>query len=407
MITIAGGCYVERCVDPPWDQLFGSGGRAAAALSALDNNVKLTTYIDEKHRPPLEALAAIFGFKVDFTTIVTTPSFSYYHGLSHPRIRPDLHRISQASPLALDDATILRFGMIEGDAVVRGDAVVYDPQNAFNPRPFHENGSSAKRLAVVANYREAKTLAQIKLNDVPTADLGQAILQNHNADVVVIKQGSFGTTVVTATDQKHLSAFRTERVWPIGSGDVFAAIFAHEWGVLELDPFDAALTASLATAYYCESTYLPIPPDLKSRYSLAPVINSGAFPQTNNQIYLAGPFFTMTERWLIEQSRTHLAEQGFKVFSPLHDVGYGTAEKVVPEDIDAIKRSHLLFAILDGLDPGTLFEVGYARALNKPVIAFVQNEAPNNLKMLKGTECEIVNDFASSIYRATWAAMAL
>ena len=47
MISIAGGCYVERCVDPPWDQLFGSGGRAAAALSALDNNVKLTTYIDE------------------------------------------------------------------------------------------------------------------------------------------------------------------------------------------------------------------------------------------------------------------------------------------------------------------------------------------------------------------------
>ena len=84
-----------------------------------------------------------------------------------------------------------------------------------------------------------------------------------------------------------------------------------------------------------------------------------------------------------------------------------TAEKVVPEDIAAIKRSHLLFAILDGLDPGTLFEVGYARALNKPVIAFVQNEAPNNLKMLKGTECEIVNDFASAIYRATWAAMAL
>ena len=152
--------------------------------------------------------------------------------------------------------------MIEGDAVVRGDAVIYDPQNAFNPRPFHENGSSAKRLAVVANYREAKTLAQIRLSDVPTADLGQAILQNHNADVVVIKQGSLGTTVVTPTDQRHLSAFRTERVWPIVPVRVCRNL-SHEWGVLELDPFDAALTASLATAYYCESTYLPIPPDLK------------------------------------------------------------------------------------------------------------------------------------------------
>jgi|SRR5882724_718944 len=407
MITIAGGTYVERCVDPPWDQLFGSGSRAAAALSALDDNVKLITYIDEKHRPALEALAAIFGFKATAATIAITPSFSYYHGLSEPRIRPELHRMSQASPLVLDDTTILRFGMIEGDAVVRGDTVVYDPQNAFNPRPFHENGSTAKRLAIVANYRESVTLAKTKLADVSTADVAKAVLQSQNAEVVVIKQGSFGTTVVTPNDQRHLSAFRTERVWPIGSGDVFASIFAHQWGVLGLDPFNASLTASLATAYYCDSTSLPIPADLGSKYSPAPVINSGAFPKTNNQIYLAGPFFTMTERWLIEHSRNHLAEQGFKVFSPLHDVGYGAAEKVVPEDIAAITKSDLLFAILDGLDPGTLFEVGYARALSKPVIAFVQNEAAKDLKMLKGTECEIVHDFASAIYRATWAAMAL
>ena len=115
----------------------------------------------------------------------------------------------------------------------------------------------------------------------------------------------------------------------------------------------------------------------------------------------------MTERWLIAQSRKHLTEQGFQVFSPLHDVGHGSAEKVVPEDIAAIKKSDLLFAILDGLDPGTLFEVGYARALNEPVVAFVQNEPAKDLKMLRGTNCELVDDFASAIYRATWAAMSL
>jgi nucleoside 2-deoxyribosyltransferase len=62
---------------------------------------------------------------------------------------------------------------------------------------------------------------------------------------------------------------------------------------------------------------------------------------------------------------------------------------------------------LDGLDSGTLFEIGYARAMNKPVIAFVQNENEHALKMLVGTECEIVDDFVSSIYQTTWTAMAL
>lgn len=408
MIAIAGGTYVERCVDPPWDQLFGSGGRAAASLCALDDDVSLTTYVDDRHRPALDALAATLGFKVKAAATQTTPSFSYYHGLSEPRIRPNIHMIGISTPLVVEDTTILRFGILEGDAVVHGERVVYDPQSAFDPRPFHENGSTAKELAIVANYRECLTLAGSQsTSQAAPAELGRAILQNQNAQVVVIKQGSFGTTVITPGGEKQLQAFRTERVWPIGSGDVFAAIFAHEWGIMRRDPFDAAFAASLATAYYCETTSIPIPTDLCSKFSPTAVVSSGKFPQENNQIYLAGPFFTMTERWLIAQSRKHLTEQGFQVFSPLHDVGHGSAEKVVPEDIAAIKKSDLLFAILDGLDPGTLFEVGYARALNKPVVAFVQNEPAKDLKMLRGTNCELVDDFASAIYRATWAAMSL
>lgn len=48
-----------------------------------------------------------------------------------------------------------------------------------------------------------------------------------------------------------------------------------------------------------------------------------------------------------------------------------------------------------------------ARALEKPVIVFVQNETEGSMKMLEGTHCEIVKDFASAIYRAAWAGMAL
>ncbi|MDT7542428.1 MAG: hypothetical protein QOE33_2332 [Acidobacteriota bacterium] len=408
MISIAGGVYVEICTEPAWEQLFGSGGRAAAALSELSDKISLTTYIADKDRAALETLAATFGFDADGTSIADTALFYYYHGLSEPRIRPSLHLIPQAEPLTVKDTNILRFGFIEGDAVVHGDSVVYDPQSAYNPRPFHENGSTAERLAIVANLRECVSLAKNTYTGAEIEQLGKAVLDEEGAEVVVIKRGSFGLTVVTATETKNLPAFRTERVWPIGSGDVFAAVFAYHWADAKSDVFEAAQIASLSTAYYCQTKSLPIPTDISKTFSPSPLIaGPGKFPVAHNQVYLAGPFFTMAERWMIDQSRRHLSEQGFKVFSPFHDVGYGTASEVVPADIEALNKSDIVFAVLDGLDSGTLFEVGYARAMNKPVVAFVQNEGENNLKMLQGTKCEIVDDFASAIYRVTWAAMEL
>lgn len=408
MITIVGGVYKEICVEPAWEQIFGSGGRAAAALTDLTDGVSLRTYVADKERGSLESLSETFGFKVEADSVPNTVLFSYYHGLSEPRIRPAVHQISRAAPIIVRDTNILRFGFIEGDAIVNGETVIYDPQNAYNPRPFHENGSTAEKLAIVANHNECLRLAKNKYDKDQIEELGKALLEEQHANVLIIKRGSFGATVFTANEIRKLPAFRTLRVWPIGSGDVFAAVFAHQWAVAKVDAFEAARIASLSTAYYCQTKSLPIPVDLSKTFSPEPLtIEPGGFPTTRNRLYLAGPFFTMAQRWMIDQGRRHLSDQGFEVFSPFHDVGYGSATEVVPADIEALDQSDIVFAIVDGLDSGTLFEVGYARAKDKPVVAFAQNESENNLKMLEGTHCEIVDDFASAIYFATWAAMAL
>lgn len=408
MIHIAGGVYVEICVEPAWEQLFGSGGRAAAALTELSDQVSLSTYIDDSDRETLETLAATFGFKLEAITIPNTILFDYYHGLSEPHIRPAPHLVQKAEPLTIQDTNVLRFGFIEGDAVVHGESVVYDPQSTYNPHHFHGNNSSAERLAIVANLRECIRLAKDRYSGPDIEQIGKAVLAAEGAEVVVIKRGSFGAMVITDKETKSLPAYRTKRVWPIGSGDVFAAVFAHYWATGKSDPFESAQVASVSTAYYCETKTLPIPVDLARRFSPSPLVaGPGEFPSTPKQVYLAGPFFTMAQRWMIEQSREQLLGQGFKVFSPLHDVGYGSAPEVVPADIEALDKSDVVFAVVDGLDSGTLFEVGYARAMNKPVVAFVQNESQNNLKMLEGTHCEIVDDFASAIYQVTWTAMEL
>jgi len=51
-----------------------------------------------------------------------------------------------------------------------------------------------------------------------------------------------------------------------------------------------------------------------------------------------------------------------------------------------------------------VFEAGYARAHQKPVVAFAQCTPEESLKMIAGTGCEVVDDFVTAIYRVAWAA---
>jgi nucleoside 2-deoxyribosyltransferase len=119
---------------------------------------------------------------------------------------------------------------------------------------------------------------------------------------------------------------------------------------------------------------------------------------------LAGPFFNIGQRWLIEESLGALRAMGLRVFSPLHEIGLGDANSVAPQDIDGLRRSRVIFALVDGLDAGTVFEVGFARSLNKPVVVFSESTPEEPLKMMVGTGCEVVPDFVSALYRTAWTA---
>ena len=94
---------------------------------------------------------------------------------------------------------------------------------------------------------------------------------------------------------------------------------------------------------------------------------------------------------------------GLRVFSPLHDVGRGPAEEVVQRDLDGIEKSRVVFACVDDLDAGTVFEAGYACARGIPVIAFSESTKEEDLKMLEGSHrCLIVRDLATAIYATVW-----
>src|SRR5690349_6280881 len=145
-LKIVGGAYREYCLHPSWTEVFGSGGRAASAAAALRARPNLSCYGDGAVKDVLSARAVLEEFSVDITSATQSARFDYDHGLATPRIFGVGPRLS---PLHVTGRSVLRFGMLEGDAVVSAEQAVYDPQDAASPRLFDENGSRADRLALV------------------------------------------------------------------------------------------------------------------------------------------------------------------------------------------------------------------------------------------------------------------
>jgi hypothetical protein len=289
---------------------------------------------------------------------------------------------------------VLRFGMLEGEAVVSAGIAVYDPQSAFDPRPFGENGSTARRLAMILNQLEARRFA----NEPDARKAAEAILAKGDAAVVVLKMGSRGALVLTSEGVEHVPAYRSGNVFKIGSGDVFSAAFTQFWAVEGRSPRDAADLASRAVSRYVDTRSLPIPSaDELTTAELVP-LEAGV-----GRVYLAAPFFNLAERWVVEEVRNQLVDMGVPVFSPLHEIGEGPGEVVAPLDLAGLDECQVVLAILNGSDAGTLFEVGYAVAKGIPVVALAQNMSPEDIKMPQGMGCTIVGDLATAIYQAIWA----
>ena len=389
---MAGGLYHERCIWPEWNRVLGSGGRAAASVVGHVKDITFRTYASAAAVEEFRPQAKLDNLDFRFEDIDQFVSFEYVHSLSTPVITPSPSRIGRREPINAAAEVVLRFGMLEGTARVEAERCVYDPQSAFAPQPFGKNGSRAGKLAIVGNRREICELGGKESPSDAAAHLLEA-----GAEVVVLKSGIEGAEVLTPSGATSVPPYRSNAVWTLGSGDVFAAMFAARWAVHGDSPVDAARLASAAVSAYADNRELPVPSTetLLGREALDAVARGG-------KAYLASPFFTVSQRWLIDEVRRGLDELGLAVFSPLHEIGSGPAHEVAPADIAELKECDVVFAILDGLDSGTVFEVGYARALDKPVYALAQSVSEQDLKMIEGSGCRVYHDLVTALHHAAW-----
>ncbi|ENR6008783.1 TPA: PfkB family carbohydrate kinase [Citrobacter freundii] len=398
VLTLVGGSYHEICLHPSSHNIFGSAGRAASALAHLKVPVNFHTYADDSVAQVLRERAYFEDFVVDIQPITRSILFHYEHGLSEPKIYNAPPALMPE--IRLKAANVLRYGMLEGTAVVDAEYAVYDPQNVSSPELFEKNGSTAKNLALILNRYEATTLSGRP--DLSAAEQAIYLSDKGHAQVIIIKLGPAGALVCDNGKISTVPAYETNHVFKIGSGDAFVAYFAYHWMIQKNSAHDAANAASRATAYYCEHNLFPSKKGLADFNPNAISPNPEYLQGKTYSVYLAGPFFTLAQMWLIEQARRNISDLGLEVFSPYHDVGHGEAEDVVEKDLDGIKNADIIFAIGDGLDAGTIYEIGYARACNIPVVLYAENEADEDKKMMSGSGCIICKDYVTAIYKTLW-----
>lgn len=388
-IDIVGGIYREKCAFPYWDQLYGSAGRAAVALEGHVDTIRLHGALSTGEVQTAEAVFA--DIELTVSERERPIAFEYLHSLSVPTIVPD-RAIRRVTMPSVSSQIVVKFGMIEADPQVTGDYVIYDPQSSSNPLGFSASGSKARHLAIIANRGEA--LASSQKSSIE--DAVSSFFATEGAEVVVVKDGINGASVYQRGTTAHIPAYVTQNVFSIGSGDVFVAAFALAWAMQRLDCVQAAKFASLSTADYVENRVLPI----KSKTTDATTRQVAA--KAGGNIYLAGPFRELGQRMMINDARDQLRSLGMSVFSPIHDIGPGTADIVVRQDLAAIEQCDAVFAILNGSSPGTVFEVGYARALGKPVYCVAQNMRDVDLKLPRGSDAYLHDDYVSALFQIAW-----
>lgn len=396
-MKVVGGTYREEIVIPKYHMdLGGSGFRAAAALGSLPD-VTLVTATDPEGVEVLDAGGHTMGIAVVPQLRDMPVAFSYLAPFVEPIVQGRSSRLSET--LRVEAESVLAFGMVEsGRSLIKAETLVYDPQSVSDPGLNDVLQETFASLSLIGNAREIGAIGTA--SDVERASARAA--QQTGASVVVVKAGARGVywLDVETGNCGWEGAIPTSSVTKIGSGDFFSAAFAGS-RLLGADPLQAVRVASRSAAWACATGGNLIPPTLLAGHEVEwggpPLANDGVRPR----VYLAGPFFTVAQRWLVESCKAFLEDAGADVFSPVHEVGHG-GQEVAALDLDGLDQADVVFALLDEWDVGTVYECGWASRKGVPVVGVAARWDEVHTTMLLGSGAELHTDLTTAMYRAIW-----
>ncbi|NEG69335.1 nucleoside 2-deoxyribosyltransferase [Bifidobacterium choloepi] len=94
--------------------------------------------------------------------------------------------------------------------------------------------------------------------------------------------------------------------------------------------------------------------------------------------FVAGPFFTHPEMQSMERLEHVLTVRHKRLFMPRFAADLSTVgpTQCFNVDLQGIRNSRALIANVMDTDPGTMFEIGYAYSLGKPVYVYAEGIQP-------------------------------
>ena len=107
--------------------------------------------------------------------------------------------------------------------------------------------------------------------------------------------------------------------------------------------------------------------------------SSSVTGESKHDFYVAGPFFNDAEVASMERLEASLEARGKTMFKPrfASDIDVEGPEACFRVDVAGIRDAGAVIANLIDDDPGTMFEIGYAYALGKPVYGYREGLKPD------------------------------
>lgn len=394
MISVIGGTYKEVNLDDLSNNIFGSGLRCVHFLLENETEVNFYTAGNNEVKDYLEVYKNSynnFSYDCKFTNDFIT--FKYYFALDSPNVYPNSSKISRSEIISVDDKNIICFGMLESNFEINGDYVIYDPQTSSNPYKFSDFGK-ANKLIYIVNFNEAKSISQKD----EISNIVDFFFNEEKVFALIIKNGPHGAKLFTKKDNDGylIPSYITQNVFKIGSGDIFTTSFSYYLLEKKFSLEKSAFLASKTTALYCDKQIVKV--NSLDNYIYEEFKNN----LNNKQIYLASPIFSLSDLVLVDKIREIFLDFGVKVFSPFHDIGLSNDEEIAKKDLEGLNQSDIIFSIVDGLDSGTLIELGYGMAKNKKIVSYHRTNDEGSLIMLKPSNIKVFNNLTSAIYNTIW-----
>jgi hypothetical protein len=395
MISVIGGTYKEINLENNTEENYGSGLRSSYFLLENGVEVKFHTSGNSKVEDYLKLYKGTYSnFEFHCEISENFITFNYYFALDTPTIYPNILKINKTEIIRVLEENIVCFGMLESDFSIKGNRVIYDPQTSLRPLKFSQFGK-AEQLVYIVNLFEAKSISGLE----DTNEIIDFFFESEGVYALIIKNGPYGANLYYEGKTYKIPSYITDNVTKIGSGDIYTTSFAYYWIEKGLSLEQSALNASKSTAYFCDTLEV-------RQHELLKNFNYKEYeakPLFDKQIYIASPIFSLSDIILVDKLRNVFLDFGVKVFSPFHDIGLGSEVDIAIKDLEGLDKSDIVFGVLDGLDAGTLIELGVSMSKNKKMIGYHRTCNVGSLLMLTPSNIKIHMNLTTSIYHTIWS----